>query len=171
MHQEKIGAGVFDMLLIAQLSRGELTIGLLGIALIVGYGLWGLVRWLFQGPSTPDPWDEQVAAQLAAEETLPLCHRCLSPHDGQVDFCPECGAAVGQYTNWLPFPWLFSLGHTLRLGTSGEFKQSRLTIFGFLLLSLAEYMLLAPVYWFIFLRELSRRRATPPAAQAAPPSG
>ena len=148
------------MILFAQLNSPELTVGFLGIAALSCLGIWAAVRWLLRGPVRPDPWDEQIAAQIARDETTALCHRCLCPHDSSIDFCPECGAAVGQYTNWLPFPYLFSLGHTLRIGTTGEFRHSRLIICGFMLLGLAEYMMLAPVYWLMFFRNLSRQRQT-----------
>jgi hypothetical protein len=72
-----------------------------------------------------------------------------------VDFCSACGAAVGRYTNWLPYPYLFSVGHVLRIGTSGDFKQSALTITGFLFLGLVEYTVFAPIYWFMLARGIN----------------
>src|SRR5438046_7299792 len=103
----------------------------LAIAILLCVGLWRLIRWLFSGHPPPDPWSEEVAAEIAKDDAVPLCHRCLAPHDSQVDFCPECGAPVGSYTNWLPYPCLFSIGHTLRIGSSGDFRRSPLTIAGF----------------------------------------
>jgi hypothetical protein len=67
----------------------------------------------------------------------------------------------------LPFPYLFSIGHTLRIGTDGRFKRSPLTITGFLLVGLAEYALFAPVYWFVFLKRLLH---PPPADPPNQPS-
>ena len=123
-------------------------------------GIWLFVRWLKDGPVAPDPWDEDVKEALQKDEASPLCHRCLSPHDGRANFCATCGAPVGIYTNWLPYPYLFSIGHTMRIGTSGEFRRSPLIILGFFLLGLAEYTIFAPVYWFAFLRGL-RHSLTP----------
>jgi hypothetical protein len=100
-----------------------------------------------------------VAAEIAGEDSTPVCHRCLTPHSAEVYFCPECGAPVGTYTNWLPFPYLFSIGHTLRIGTEGTFKRSPLVIAGFFLFSLAEYTVFAPVYWVQFLKHV---RSPPP---------
>ena len=157
------------MNLVTRLSDGELAVAALAIAFLAVCGLWVFVRWLLKGPTTPDPWDAQVAAALAGEESTPLCHRCLAPHDINTDFCTECGAAVGQYTNWLPFPYLFSLGHTLRLGTSGDFKHTPLTVAGFILLALAEYMLFAPIYWFFLFRGVNRRGERPWSPEPAPP--
>jgi hypothetical protein len=134
----------------------ESAAGLLGLLALVACGIWLFVRWLKDGPATPDPWDQDVAEALEKEQAGPLCHRCLSPHDDRANFCATCGAPVGIYTNWLPYPYLFSIGHTMRIGTSGEFRRSPLTIAGFFLLGLAEYTIFAPVYWFVFIRGLCR---------------
>jgi hypothetical protein len=135
-------------------SDSERLVGVLAIAGLLGLALWKGVKWALQTKATPDPWDETVAAELAKDETAPLCHHCLCPHADSTDFCPQCGTPVGQYTNWLPFPQLFSIGHVLRAGTSGEFKRTPLTILGFMLFSLAEYMLFVPIYWIVFLRKI-----------------
>ena len=139
-------------------------VGVLAIAILLCLGLWKLIRWLFNGPQQPDPWSDEVATEIAKDDAVPLCHRCLAPHESWVDFCPDCGAPVGPYTNWLPYPYLFSIGHTLRIGTSGDFRHSPLTIAGFFLLGIAEYALFAPVYWFILLKGLSAH------GQSVPPS-
>ena len=154
---------------LTHLSNGELAVGLIAIFVILYAVVRAFLVWLLKGPITPDPWDAEVAAQMADEESKPLCHRCLAPHDGTTDFCSECGAPVGQYTNWLPFPYLFSLGHTLRIGTSGDFRRTPLTVAFFVLVSLAEYMLLAPVYWFFFFRRDQRAPAEPLAPEPARP--
>jgi hypothetical protein len=103
-------------------------VGVLGITILLCLGLWRFIRWLFSGPPRPDPWSDEVAAEIAKDDAVPLCHRCLAPHDSSVNFCPDCGAPVGAYTNWLPYPYLFSIGHTLRIGASGDFRRSPLTI-------------------------------------------
>ena len=147
----------------------------LAIAILLCVGLWRLIRWLFSGHPPPDPWSEEVAAEIAKDDAVPLCHRCLAPHDSQVDFCPECGAPVGSYTNWLPYPCLFSIGHTLRIGSSGDFRRSPLTIAGFFCLGIVEYALFVPIYWFMLLKGLSvRGRSEPPSdlpPQDAPSAG
>jgi hypothetical protein len=148
----------------------EKLVGFLGVLALCCSGVWLLVRWLFRGPIQPDPWSDEIAAELKAEEAAPLCHRCLCPHGASADFCPECGAPVGTYTNWLPFPYLFSIGHMLRIGTAGEFRHSPLTIIGFFLFGLVEYALFAPVYWFVFFRSLLHRAPAGPPAEANSPS-
>ena len=116
------------MVLLAQSNHltedPTMRVGALGIVILLCLGLWMLIRWLFSGPQRPDPWSDEVAAEIAKDDAVPLCHRCLAPHDSRVDFCPDCGAPVGAYTNWLPYPYLFSIGHTLRIGASGDFRRS-----------------------------------------------
>ena len=148
----------------------ETTIGFLGVLGLVVAGLWVFVQGLLAGPVAPDPWDSETAAAIEESDARPLCHRCLSPNDSGADFCVECGAAIGQYTNWLPYPYIFSLGHTMRIGTAGEFKRSPMTVLGFLLLPLAEYFVFAPLYWFVFLRHLPRGRQPEGAAELQPPA-
>jgi len=156
------------MIVHAQIGQGELTVGLIGLVAVAACGIWGLARWLVSGPASPEPWDDQIAAAVEGENALPLCHLCLTQQNGSADFCSECGAPVGQYTNWLPYPYLFSIGHTLRIGTTENFKRSPLIILGFILFALAEYMLFAPVYWFLFLRNLFRQRRLPPSESHIP---
>lgn len=150
------------MMFATQLSHGDndpdLLVGILAVAGLLGCGIWALMKHVLTGPAQPDPWDKNIAAEIGKEEATPLCHRCLTAHDSSTDFCPACGAAVGQYTNWLPYPYLFSVGHALRIGTSGEFRRSPLTVLGFLLFSLTEYTLFAPVYWILMLRNLGKHR-------------
>ena len=147
-----------------------LLVGAFGLFALFCCGCWAFIRWVSKGPSTPEPWDDQVAAEIAKDETPPLCHRCLTPHHPLANFCPDCGAPVGTYTNWLPYPYLFSIGHALRTGTSGNFKRSPLTIIGFFVFSLAEYAFFAPLYWFMFLRNLFRQRQSDPPSERQPPA-
>lgn len=143
-------------------SEPEKLVGTLAIIGLLGVALWKMLRRWFQTPLSPDPWDDHINAELAKDEAVPLCHHCLTPHSEGEDFCPACGAAVGQYTNWLPFPQLFSIGHVLRIGTFGNFKRSPLTVFGFWLLGLAEYMIFAPLYWFMLLKNKLHKSPSDP---------
>jgi len=151
------------------LSRAELLTVLAGIVGLLVIAGWYLLKKAILTPPQPDPWDETIAAEIEKPEATPLCHHCLHPHSGATDFCSDCGTPVGQYTNWLPFPQLFSIGHVLRTGTSGEFKRTPVTILGFMLFSLAEYTLFAPIYWVIFLRKLSNQQLPKkPSLDSAP---
>lgn len=157
------------MIVFAQLSYGmkgpEQLVAFYVIVTVLCCATWALIRWLFAGPVRPDPWDDQVATQLAQDDCPPVCHHCLTLHDLSTHFCPNCGAAVGTYTNLLPFPYLFSIGHTLRVGTTEHFKRSPLTIAGFFLFATVEYTIFAPIYWFRFFQNL---RQPDPASTAAP---
>lgn len=132
-------------------------VGFWGLAVLTGCLLWRVLRQALRRPAHPDPWDSSVAATLETEEAAPLCHRCLTPHDSLAHFCSNCGAPVGTCTNLLPFPYLFSIGHLLRIGTDGSYRRTPLAIAGFFLVGVAEYSFLAPVYWFMFLRGLVGR--------------
>lgn len=163
------------MSLMGQISHGttspETLLGILATEVLILGAAVRCIRRLAQAPRSPDPWDETVDAEIEQADATPLCHRCLSPHRLGINFCPDCGAPVGQYTNWLPFPQLFSVGHALRIGTSGEFKRTPLTVLGFLLFSLGEYALFVPVYWFVFIRRIFERRTaetSPPPSPSAP---
>jgi hypothetical protein len=131
--------------------------------------LYRTIRWLCSGPALPEPWSPEIAAEMDREDARPLCYHCLEPHDRDANFCPDCGGPVGRYTNWLPYPYLFSIGHLLRTGTSGEFKRTPITITGFFLFSLVEYAFFAPIYWIQFLIGLAHRRPLPPAAPPGEP--
>ena len=139
------------------IARPELTVALLGLTAVVVSGIYIFIKRLFSIPPTPDPWDLEITLELAKGDVTPLCHHCLTPHHPDADFCSNCGAAVGAYTNLMPFPYLFSIGHALRIGTGEHFKKSPLTIFGFVLFGIAQYTLFAPVYWFKLLVNLRDR--------------
>ena len=151
-------------LAIVGIGSSEIAVLLFVISVVGSFAVWRFVHLLLDGHPAGEPWDHQTAAALAQEDARPLCCRCLQPHEEDVDFCPECGAPVGTYTNLLPFTYLFSVGDVLRVGTSGAFHRTPLTVVGFFLLGLAEYTILAPFYWFMFFRNLGRQQheASPP---------
>jgi hypothetical protein len=159
------------MTILGQISFGtsepEKLVGFLAVLGLLGVAAWRGVRWLLRAQPPADPWDAQVAADIAKSDAIPLCHHCLAPHSEAADFCPECGATVGQYTNWLPYPQLFSIGHVLRIGTFGNFKRSPLTVVGFWFFGFAEYTLFAPIYWFMLLRnKLNKGQSVSPRVQS-----
>jgi hypothetical protein len=136
------------------LQHSDVAILSLVLAVVGCFACWRFVHWLLDGPISAEPWDQEVSTALDQDEATPVCCRCLQPHDPSADFCPECGAPVGTYTNLLPFPYLFSLGDLVRVGTTGAFHRTPVTIAGFVLLGLAEYTILAPFYWFMLLRNI-----------------
>jgi hypothetical protein len=144
-------------------TDGEIMLGLVVLLALVFYALVLFLKRVSAGPRSPEPWDAEVAAKLEDSTTTVLCHRCLVPNDPGADFCEQCGAAIGQYTNYLPFPYLFSMGHTLRLGTAGEYKRTPVTILGYILLALEEYLIFAPVYLYQLFRKLPQKPPPKPA--------
>jgi hypothetical protein len=133
---------------------------LVALVATIALGLCGLyvsLRRFFAGPRSPDPWDETVTAQIESPDSDRLCHRCVTPHSDHEHYCPNCGAAVGDYNNLLPFEQLFSEGEVFRNGTTQRFKLTGPIMCGYLLASLAAYAIVAPIYWFFLLRSLVGR--------------
>jgi hypothetical protein len=58
-----------------------------------------------------------------------------------------------------PFHQVFALGDVLLTGTQRKFPVNWLTITGFILLSMIQYLIFAPFYWFFLLRNVRRLRA------------
>ncbi|HKI68058.1 MAG TPA: zinc ribbon domain-containing protein [Verrucomicrobiae bacterium] len=143
----------------------NMAVGFIGLIVLMIAGVWAFMRWVLSGPERPDPWGEEVSAEISGGDATPICHRCFTPHKPFAHFCPNCGTPVGPYTNLMPFPYVFSVGHVLRLGTDGAFRRSLLTVAGFILIAIAEYALFAPVYWFMFFRKQFLLH------QSAPPAG
>ena len=115
-----------------------------------------LAEWFRNAPVDPDPWDKSVAEHLDDADCLPVCHRWLTPqnHDGW--YCPECGSVVGQYANYLPYVYLFSVGEVFRNGVQHRLQRSPLVKLGYLLISVSEYVVFAPLYWHRFFTNLRR---------------
>lgn len=155
---------------IASTITPENLVAIVAIAGLVFGLIWKVGQSVYNSTTPPDPWDETTAASIENEEATPLCHKCLSPHNTSEDFCPDCGAPVGTYTNWLPYPYLFSIGHSLRIGTNGEFRRSPLTIVGFLFLSLVEFSLFVPLYWIVFLKKLHSKQLPENPPKQQPPT-
>ena len=150
------------MILLAQINSGmdaaSRHVGVYAAMALAVVFIWRIIHWFINGPKTPDPWDEQVAAELAGEDAQPICPHCLTAHDELQHFCSDCGAPVGTCTNLMPFVYLFSISHILRIGTSETFKRSRFLIVSFFFLGLAQYSIFAPVYWFKLLKNVARMR-------------
>ncbi len=115
--------------------------------------LWRFIYWLMQAKRTPDPWGPEVQHELEDPESLPVCPHCLTRQDHNGWFCPKCGSTVGQYANYLPFVYVFSIGDALRWGT-GRAKSSFLLTLGYVLVGLAmldSVMIAVPVYLFFLI--------------------
>ena len=143
---------------------------LVGVLAVIGIGGVLVVRafksW-FARPATPDPWGPEVTEAMEQPDATAVCPHCQCPHEATRWFCSECGRSVGDYNNLNPYLYLFSLGEVLREGTSGRVRKSWLTVAGYVVLSLIEYAVFAPIYWFFLFRNLSGK--TPPDQAAAEP--
>lgn len=127
-----------------------------------------LFRW-FQTPVHPDPWETEAETLGDPATAQPLCLHCLQPHPGQAWFCPHCAAPVGEYNNYNPYLYIFSVGELLRTGTSGRYRRNWFTVAGFAVLGVTEFVILAPLYWRMVALNLRRQTAsTPPATPAEP---
>jgi len=118
--------------------------------------IYGFIRWCMCAKPTPDPWGPEVEREMQEPEARELCHRCLTPRPDRGWFCENCGAAVGPYNNYMPYVDIFSQGEVLRAGTHDHLRRSVFVIVGYVLLSLAMYAILAPIYLFFVIRNLMR---------------
>src|SRR5258708_36073310 len=101
-----------------------------------------------QAPRTDDPWGKETDESVNQEDAVPLCHHCLTPQEHNGWFCPECGATVGPYVNYLPYIYIFSEGEMLRAGVNERFRRSPILLPGFILFSVLMYSIFAPIYLY-----------------------
>jgi len=147
------------MMSMTNLSGPEQVVAVGGVAVFIAAIVVRFLRWCREGEIRPNPWGPEVDAALESPEVFPVCLRCSAPHSETAWFCPECGAAVGDFNNWNPYLYIFSLGEVLRAGAFGQIRWSWLTVLGYLLLSAGEYVIFAPVYWFRCIRNMARTTA------------
>jgi hypothetical protein len=130
-------------------------------ATLIGFSLWGcwrVVRWFGKAPVTPNPWDEKTEESLNQPDATPLCRRCLESHDPDARYCSNCGLPVDSMVPLSPFHQAFALGDVLLTGTQRRFPVNWLTITGYVLLSMLQYLIFAPFYWFFLFRNVRRLR-------------
>ena len=136
--------------------RENALLALAGLGFLA-VGLYRALKWLTTAPRTPDPWGAEIAAAVESEDAVPLCQHCLFPQEHNGWFCPECGAAVGPYCNYLPMVYPFSIGESLRAGITGPFRRNWLTLTGYALIAVGFLsILLAPVYLLFLYPRLAR---------------
>lgn len=95
----------------------------------------------------PDPWSDDLDAAVRAPDAVPVCHRCMTPCELAVFFCPTCGSAFGPYNNILPFIRIFSLGEVLRSGLSPTARFTRLTVPGYIAVGMNGLWFLSAFYY------------------------
>ena len=134
------------------LQTPEGTILALAIVGLVMAAAYGFFHWVFVCPRTPDPWGVDVEHEVEREEAVPVCPHCLTPQEHNGWFCPECGSMSGQYGNFLPAVYIFSIGDEVRTGIQQRGRWTPLLVTGYVLIAFAFFSLLAPVYClFLFL--------------------
>jgi len=127
---------------------------------LVLVGLSGLILyrtfvWLRAAPRTPDPWDKEIEDSL---ENAPLmCPHCLNLQEHNFWFCPECGSTVGQFSNYLPGVYPYSVGETVRAGIEGRLFINPLVIAGYTLLAFSFLSIIAPIYLLFLFGNLQKR--------------
>ena len=132
------------------------TLAVLVILGICGVVIYRFVLWVMKAPRTVDPWGKETEEAVSDEKAVAVCLHCLAPQEHNGWFCPECGATVGPYCNYLPYIYIFSQGEVLRAGVTERIRRSKLITIGFLLFSSYMYVVAAPVYWFFLFRNLRR---------------
>jgi hypothetical protein len=76
----------------------------------------------------------------------------LTPQEHNGWFCPECGSTSGQYSNYLPAVYIFSIGDAVRTGVQQRSRWTPLLVTGYVLIAFAYFSVLVPVYClFLFI--------------------
>ncbi|MGA2865061.1 MAG: hypothetical protein ABSF95_11325 [Verrucomicrobiota bacterium] len=124
--------------------------------------------WLREATRTPDPWGPEVEEAVEAEDATPLCPHCLAPQEHNGWFCPECGHTCGQYGNYLPSVYIFSIGQGVRGGVEQRNPWSPLVTAGYVFIALGYFTVVAPVYClFLFINRSRSRRLQEAEANAS----
>jgi hypothetical protein len=127
--------------------------------LVTVAGIAAFARWIMSAPSRPDPWDAEPEIDVNSRDTHPLCTRCLCQLKETDWFCSACGKAASPTTNMMPFLESLSLGDVLRQGTDGPIRKNLLSIAGYMALSMTNYLIFAPIYWWRLFRNIRRQRS------------
>ena len=126
---------------------------MVGLGAAVLYRIW---LWLRDAPRTPDPWGTDIGGALEDPESVPVCHHCLTPQEHNGWFCPECGSTVGQYCNWLPAVYIFTVGEAFRRGITEPVRNPVLLVAGYALVTMSYFSLLAPILWIFLFNNYQR---------------
>jgi hypothetical protein len=137
-------------------SDPDLFVAQIAIGGLVLAGFWRIIVWVRNAPVRPDPWDAEFEQKMQDPDTLEFCHHCSTPQPPGAWFCEHCGSAVGPYNNLMPYVCVFSQGEVFRNGVTDKLAASPLTIVGYLLYSLGNYLVFAPIYWFFLFKNLKR---------------
>lgn len=141
----------------------EETVAAVAILALAAVGVYRCFRWIMEAPRTADPWGRETDEAVNSQEAVPVCHHCLTPQQHNGWFCPECGATVGPYSNYMPYIYVFSQGEVLRAGVGERLRRSPIITVGYILLSLGLFAFAAPIYWFFLFKNLRRNDASSPS--------
>ena len=105
------------------------------------------------GQTSPDPRPQEIDRAVKASDAVPLCMECLYPQDERRWFCPYCGFPAGEYVTTMHYLYIFAIGEVLRRGVIGPPERSLGRKMFFVLCSVWQYSLFAPIYWFWMARK------------------
>ena len=148
-------------------STPEQQLGELAILGLIAAGIYALCRWLLACPRTPDPWGAAIEQAVEGEDAVPLCPHCLAPQQHNGWFCPECGSTSGQYGNYLPSVYMFSIGDAARAGVQQRSRWTPLVVTGYILIAFAFFSILGPVYCLLLFLHRARINALTRAEESA----
>lgn len=94
------------------------------------------------------PWSDELNEEVHGKTSASLCHRCFTPKEHPT----ECGAAAGPYDNVMPVIYIFSIGEVFRNGVARKKKPAAFVTAGYLILSVFEYVIFFPFYWYRFFK-------------------
>jgi len=114
------------------------------------------IRAWWRSLDTPDPWPAELDTAVRGPDAIPVCHRCMTPCDLPVWFCPACGAAVGPYNNVMEYINIFSVGEALRSGVGPEAHFTPFRTVAYVSIGLIEYTVFAPLYFIRLYRNFRR---------------
>ena len=146
----------------------EQTVGLVGIIGLCCAAVYAFFKWLLASPRTPDPWGPEGEEAVQKVEAVAVCPHCLTlqAHNGW--FCPECGSVSGQYGNYLPSVYIFSIGEAARAGVEHPNRWRPLLVTGYVLIAFGFFSVLAPAYCLFLFVNLSRNKVLSLSATSDP---
>ena len=144
----------------------EQTLGALAILGLIGAVIYLFCQWLLARPRNPDPWGSDVEQAVQGAEAAPLCPHCLTPQEHDGWFCPECGSTTGQYSNYLPYVYIFSLGDALRSGVQRREPWTPWLVAAYVLVAFAWFSILAPIYCLLLFMNRARFSHPEPQSEA-----
>lgn len=142
-------------------DQSEAVIGVLAIVVLAIVAIWRIIAWIKNSPVRPDPWESDTEQAVHLPGAVPICHHCLTPVSQSQWFCETCGAAVGPYNNYMPYVYVFSQGEVLRNGVTDRIRVNAMTVGGYFLMALSNYVIFAPIYWYFLFQNLRRIRRQP----------